>query len=353
MDNALGLKALWSHLDDLANKKKSGELVVAVTGVTNTGKSAVINSLLGADALPIYSTYAAASIKGPYTTTLAQEVVAAIPGNDTTKVRFIDTPGLQYVRPELSGEAEKEEMRARDILLRCRGRIDRLKDPLFAVSHILSRADTQDLMLGYNLPAFAPGDPTAFLAGLARVSGCVKKRGVLDHAGAARIVLRDWSTGEFARYTVPQGTCTSVIAERGDEDVLATLRSRKEMRRAGAKLVKLQAGEVEKRDVDWDVAWEEEEEEEEGGSGAEGEDGDEDQDEEDGDEAVDEVDGDGQSECGDGDGDDRDDTEEEEAPELLTPPPTKRKRTVSFAAPTSDGKRRRGHVSVSSRKGGR
>jgi hypothetical protein len=43
------------------------------------------------------------------------------------------------------------------------------------VSNIISRADTQDLMLAYNLPAFAPGDPTGFLAGLARVSGLIKK----------------------------------------------------------------------------------------------------------------------------------------------------------------------------------
>jgi len=178
-----------------------------------------------------------------------------------------------------------------------------------------------------------------------------RQRGVLDHASAARIVLRDWSTGEFVRYTMPQGTCASVSTERGDEDVLATMRSRKELRRAGdAKLVKLKAGAVEKRDVDLDVAWEEEE----GGGGAEDEDGDEDEDEVDGDEAVEDVDGDDQSESGDGDADDDEDSEEDEAPELLTPPPAKRKRTVSFAAPTSDGKRRRGvDVSMPVRKGRR
>ncbi|KIJ70379.1 hypothetical protein HYDPIDRAFT_78599 [Hydnomerulius pinastri MD-312] len=356
-DDALGIKALWSHFDDLAKKKKGDELVVAVTGVTNVGKSAVINSLLSGGALSIYNTYSAMSAKGPYTTTSAQEVVAAIPGNDTLKVRFIDTPGLQYVRQEFTDESEKEATRARDILLRCRGRIDRLKDPLFAVSHIVSRADTQDLMLSYSLPAFTKGDPSAFLAGMARVSGLIKKRGVLDHAGAARIVLRDWSTGKLMRYTVPPGAPASLSTEPGDEQILSTLKTRKELRKAGdAKLVKLQAGDADERNVEWDMAWEEDdssaEDDEEGG--------DDDHEEEDGDGvAGQDEDSEGASEpegsndVADQDSDEDVEEEDEEAPELLPPPPPKRKRTVSFAAPASDGKRRRGGGSGSSGRKGR
>ena len=43
------------------------------------------------------------------------------------------------------------------------------------VAHIVAQADTQDLMLAYNLPAFLQGDATGFLAGVARVSGLIKK----------------------------------------------------------------------------------------------------------------------------------------------------------------------------------
>jgi nuclear GTP-binding protein len=43
------------------------------------------------------------------------------------------------------------------------------------VTHIMSRADTQDLMLAYSLPAFSKGDTSSFLAGMARVSGLIKK----------------------------------------------------------------------------------------------------------------------------------------------------------------------------------
>jgi nuclear GTP-binding protein len=119
------------------------------------------------------------------------------------KVRLIDTPGLEYVRAEDAEDEEKEKARAKDILLRSRGRIDRLKDPLFAsechraillpsklmcmqVTHIVSRADTQDLMLAYSLPAFLKGEPTSFLAGMARVSGLIKKVCFLEYDPGTR-----------------------------------------------------------------------------------------------------------------------------------------------------------------------
>jgi nuclear GTP-binding protein len=43
------------------------------------------------------------------------------------------------------------------------------------VAHIVSRADAEDLMLFYSLPAFSKGDTNAFLSGIARLNGMVKK----------------------------------------------------------------------------------------------------------------------------------------------------------------------------------
>lgn len=322
LDDALGSDAVWQELHKL--KKSGEELVVAITGITNSGKSAVINSLARADLLPIYSINSTISAKGPYTTTSARELVLEFPDKKGDKVRLIDTPGLEYVHTEGLEEQGKEMRRARDILLRSRGRIDRLKDPLFAVAHIVSRADTQDLMLGYSLPAFSKGDPASFLAGMARASGLIKKRGVLDHAGAARIVLRDWSIGKFARYTMPPGSSTTTSSSTNDDGILATLKSRKELRKAeDVKLVRLQPGEAEKREVLLDDVWAADEEV------SEDEVDEEDVGDEDGDE--DEADqGSGSEEEVD------DEEEEEEVPELLPPP--KRKRTVTFAV---GGKRQR------------
>ncbi|KAG9317115.1 GNL3L/Grn1 putative GTPase-domain-containing protein [Chiua virens] len=196
------------------------------------------------------------SAKGPYTTTSAEEVVVAVPGKEGRKVRFIDTPGLQFVRAASTTEEEREAERARDVLLRCRGRIERLKDPLFAVTHVVEHAETQDLMLAYGLPAFVQGDVRGFLAALARVSGLIKKRGVLDHAGAARIVLRDWSTGKLMRYSMP-GEASGETTEE-DAAVLNAVKSRRELR--SEKMVKMRVGDRDGREVDMDMEWEEEEE---------------------------------------------------------------------------------------------
>ena len=93
---------------------------------------------------------------------------------DGVSILFIDTPGLAW-QPSDEAPPEEKERRAQDVLLRNKGRIDRLKDPLPAVSHIVSRAETEDLMVFYGLPAFAKGDVDAFLMGVARAQGLIKK----------------------------------------------------------------------------------------------------------------------------------------------------------------------------------
>ena len=87
-------------------------------------------------------------------------------------VVFIDTPGLAWQPPE---EGDREQRHAHDVLLRNKGRIDRLKDPTPAVACIVSRAETEDLMVFYGLPAFSKGDVDAFLMGIARAHGLIKK----------------------------------------------------------------------------------------------------------------------------------------------------------------------------------
>ncbi|KAI0775469.1 GNL3L/Grn1 putative GTPase-domain-containing protein [Irpex lacteus] len=91
------------------------------------------------------------------------------------QIRIIDTPGYSWEHvPEQSAESI-QAIRARDILVRNKGRVERLKDPEPVVHHIVSRATQEDLMLFYNLPAFAQNDAEAFSRALARASGLIKK----------------------------------------------------------------------------------------------------------------------------------------------------------------------------------
>lgn len=68
---------------------------------------------------------------GPATTEVARETILEVGGK---QIRLIDTPGLVWEADESMRNAE---LRTRDILLRSRGRIDRLKDPSMASRFLL------------------------------------------------------------------------------------------------------------------------------------------------------------------------------------------------------------------------
>jgi nuclear GTP-binding protein len=83
----------------------------------------LVNSLVKRSALDVY-TQATAS-RGPTTTELPQELTFEAANGKT--IRLIDTPGISFeYDPE---DARADQSRGRDILLRSRGRIDKLKDP--------------------------------------------------------------------------------------------------------------------------------------------------------------------------------------------------------------------------------
>jgi ribosome biogenesis GTPase A len=66
------------------------------------------------------------SLQGPTTTSLSQEVTLE---TGEKRIRLIDTPGFLWDFTENQSTEFIKQGRARDILLRNRGRIDRLKDP--------------------------------------------------------------------------------------------------------------------------------------------------------------------------------------------------------------------------------
>ncbi|OCH95890.1 hypothetical protein OBBRIDRAFT_441971 [Obba rivulosa] len=345
-DDAWGLNEVTACLQRWAKEKTGGgPLVVAVVGVVNAGKSSFVNSLLRKASLQTYVLSSTVTQEGPTTTTHPQEVSTEIDGR---QFRIIDTPGLSWHSPSVEDAQEHERLRASDILLRNKGRIERLKDPAPVVSEIVSRAGREDLMLFYNLPAFAEGDSDAFLSGIARSHGLIKKGGVLDLAGAARIVLRDWSTGKFPRYAVPSSTASSSPKDPSfahvyakDEQILSKLPTRKEMRKSKG-VVKMKAGAFEVRRVVLDASWFGSDEETGNESDLEGEDEEVDELE---DEDLADLDDDGDvHEDGESIEEDEEDEledtgDEEEEEEEVPPPSGKRKRGTKVAPPSRPAKK--------------
>ncbi|KAH9077494.1 GNL3L/Grn1 putative GTPase-domain-containing protein [Lactarius deliciosus] len=251
-DDAWGLDAVNTLLGRWAHEKAGdGPLHVAVVGLTNSGKSAFVNSLARRTTLDVYAP-SSSTHNSPTTTPHALEVTLELDGKP------VDWPGNP---PNDASPEDRVRHRAQDVLLRNKGRIDHLKDPIPAVSYIVSRAETEDLMVRYCLPAFAKGDADAFLMGVARANALVKKGGDPDLVGAARLVLRDWSTGKLPRYAVPppiaqqaDGDPSLATIYADDAALLERLVPRKELRRS-RDVVRLSAGQLDERALALEAPW--------------------------------------------------------------------------------------------------
>ena len=191
--DSLGREAILEALQSVLSKLGKSELSIAVVGMTNVsshyrvtfhslifvtqvGKSALINSLLRKSVMAVYNPSTPRDRDGtaPSTTLYPQCVTLT---HKKRILKFIDTPGLSFIPPPRPDSMEDAETRiARDVLLRNRGNISKIKDPLPAALYLLSRAVMEDLLMLYNLPAVQAGDYDAFLSSLARKEGALQKR---------------------------------------------------------------------------------------------------------------------------------------------------------------------------------
>jgi nuclear GTP-binding protein len=153
-----------------------------------------------------------------------------------------------------------------------------------------------------------------------------------DRVLAARVVLRDWNTGKFPRFTLPPSSPSVLNIDGGvlakvyskDDSVLSQLKTRSEFRRAGG-LVRMNSGEINQRNLVLDAEWaspEDSEPSEDGDGDGEmidfcGNEGD----EEDGEDGGDETSEDEEDE------EDGEEQEDDDESEIEPPPlPSKRKR---------------------------
>ncbi|KAJ1732132.1 nuclear GTP-binding protein nug1 [Coemansia biformis] len=170
------------------NHKIKTSITVGTIGFPNVGKSSLINSLKRARVCGVGSK--------PGFTKFVQEI------HLDSKLKLLDCPGIVFNSPA-KGAAPADKAAAAEMTLRNCIKVELLDDPIAPVDIIVQRANPTALQALYNVPAFV--DTRDFLLRLARQRGMLKRQGIADLVGAARIVLGDWNNGKIPYYTLPPG----------------------------------------------------------------------------------------------------------------------------------------------------
>ncbi|KAJ2849417.1 nuclear GTP-binding protein nug1 [Coemansia brasiliensis] len=181
------------------NQKIKTSITVGVIGFPNVGKSSLINSLKRARVCGVGST--------PGFTKFVQEI------HLDSKLKLLDCPGIVFNSPA-KGSQKLDKTAAAEMMLRNCIKVELLDDPIAPVDLIVQRCNPAALQVLYNVPAFM--DTRDFLVGLARQRGMLKRQGIADLIGAARVVLGDWNRGKIPFYTLPPGMSQNSKTAAGD-----------------------------------------------------------------------------------------------------------------------------------------
>jgi len=158
-------------------KKPFGEkIIVGIIGYPNTGKSSLINLLIGRSSAGVGSE--AGFTRGIQKLRLDENIF------------ILDSPGV--IPEEQDSHTEKEKISKQTI---AGGRsYSQVKDPEIVVAKLIS-AYPQILEKFYNIQA--SGDSEILIEELGRKKGFLKKGGLVDENRTAKYILRDWQTGEI------------------------------------------------------------------------------------------------------------------------------------------------------------
>jgi hypothetical protein len=171
-----GISELRNRIKILASQLKKDKVIVGILGYPNTGKSSLINSLIGRHSAP-------ASPQAGYTKNLQKLKLR-------TGVMLLDSPGVipheEYSHTENWKIAKHAKVGARTY--------SNVKNPEQIIAELM-KTHSQALEKHYNIRS--EGDSETFIEELGKKKHLLKKGGIVDEDKTARSILKDWQEGKI------------------------------------------------------------------------------------------------------------------------------------------------------------
>mmetsp|Transcript_13588 Transcript_13588/g.23852 ORF Transcript_13588/g.23852 Transcript_13588/m.23852 type:complete len:616 (-) Transcript_13588:103-1950(-) len=280
MTNAFGKGALISLLRQFSKlHSDKRQISVGVIGYPNSGKSSVINALMGKPCCK------AAPVPGE--TKVWQYITL------TKKIFLIDCPGVVYD----VGDDEVETV------LKGVVRAERLQNPADFVAPMLARVSAEHIQRQYGIKEWT--SDIDFLSQLAKQKGKLLKGGEPDLDNVAKSMIYDWQRGKLPFFVAPPRS-TPAAGEKGAAGLLEDGAGDSDDEEEEEDDAELEEQEGEEEGLAGSDDGEEEEEGVDGGSSVDGDSG---------------VEDSGAENESVADSDDQEEEEEEEEEEVLPPPP--------------------------------
>ncbi len=170
------IKKLSKNVEKPVNKDGSGKVTVGIIGYPNVGKSSLINVLIGKSS-------AGTSSQSGFTKALQKLKLSE-------NIHLLDSPGVipesEYSGFDKEKIAKHAKVGARDF--------SKVKDPEMAVFEIMKNySKTLEDFYGID----AGGDSERLIEELGRKKGFMKKKGEINEDKTARLILKDWQSGEI------------------------------------------------------------------------------------------------------------------------------------------------------------